>query len=305
MSTLSTWPWLEGRGITIADPIPPVTARDDRPSVKDLIEEYRSLIDQVRDELHSDPLFNASKHDDLWILRFLLSHKKKIKQSVKAAKSTLAFRDEHQLDAKDIRYLSPSEGFSSEELKRYMKYCSDDAINFVLPDAQRGVVGIICVAGVNQHELVQNLDEKDWLPCFLHFSEWSHQWSDYVTRTTGRLTKSIRIVDASDVTLHGFSSENSRREGKAMGVMEDCYPQLLQTLFVCHAPAWVQIPWRIIRTLMPKRVTSKFDFIVPEKRANERNRLLPYISLEHLPARFGGRNETWPVDFNLSPLSEK
>jgi hypothetical protein len=137
MSTSSTWPWLEGRGVTIADPIPPVTARDDRPSVKDLIAEYRSLIDQVRDELHSDPLFNASKHDDLWILRFLLSHKKKIKLSVKAAKSTLAFRDEHQLDAKDIRYLSPSEGFSSEELKRYTKYCSDDALKFVLPDAQR------------------------------------------------------------------------------------------------------------------------------------------------------------------------
>jgi CRAL/TRIO domain len=294
-----SWPWLEGCGATIADPIPPVTISDDRPSAKDLIAKHRHHIDQVRTELESDPLYRANKHDDLWILRFVMSHKNKVPRAVKAAKYTLAFREEHQLDAVDLRYLTPSEGFSRENMARYMKYCADDALLFTLPDAQRGVVAFACQAGFDQHALVQNVDEKDWLPCFLYLTEWSHQWLDYVTRTTGRLTKTIRIFDFSGAKISGINPELSRRDGKAMGVMEDCYPQLLQSLFICHAPAWAQIPWRIIRPLLPHRVASKIDFIAPHVREKERSRLLPYISLEQLPVRFGGTHTIWPVDFPL------
>jgi hypothetical protein len=81
--------------------------------------------------------------------------------------------------------------------------------------------------------------------------------------------------------------------------MEDCYPQLLQTLYICHAPSWIQVPWRVVRPFFPKRVKSKFDFIHPETNLHERQRLLKHISLEHLPKRYGGLNDTWPVSFPL------
>ena len=299
----STWPWLKECSTAISDPIPPVNEHDDRPAVIPLITKHRSVIDQVRSELESDPLYNKNKHDDLWILRFVMSHKKKVKKVVKAAKYTLAFRQEHNLDAKDIRFTSPTEGFAAENLTRYMKYLSEDALRFVLPDAHRGVVAFFNLGGCDQHALVKNVDEKDWLPCFMHFSEWTFQWQDYITRTRGRLTKSIRLADFSGVTMSGMSNECARRDGKAMGVMEDCYPQLLQSVIICNSPVWIQIPWRIIRPIMPKRVTSKIDFVNPLHCEKERDRLLAYISLEHLPVRFGGLNETWPVDFPLPPLS--
>jgi CRAL/TRIO domain len=293
----STWPWLEGRGLTIAEKIPPVTALDDRPSVVDLISEHRSSIDQVRTELETDPLYSPSKHDDLWILRFLLSHNMRVKLAVKKAKYTLAFRKEHQLDRQDIRYAERYSGFAGESCTRYMKYCAKDAATFVIPDGQRGVMEIICLGGMDHHSLVKNLDESDWLPIFLFSSEWTHQWLDYITRTTGRLTKSIRIVDMSGVTMQGISIENSRREGKVMAVMEDCYPQMLQSMFLCHAPVWVQMPWRLICPILPKRVVSKIDFVDPVKSASDRKRLLRYVSLEHLPVRYGGEYEEWPVTF--------
>jgi hypothetical protein len=54
--------------------------------------------------LASDPLYEPNKHDDLWIVRFLLSHKQKVKAVTKAAQYTLQFRAKHQLDEVDIRY---------------------------------------------------------------------------------------------------------------------------------------------------------------------------------------------------------
>lgn len=84
-----------------------------------------------------------------------------------------------------------------------------------------------------------------------------------------------------------------------MGIMEDVYPQLLEKVFICHAPTWVQVPWRILRPLMPKRVVAKVDFINPDKKRNERERLYEYIDEEHLPVRFGGKYETWPAAFPL------
>lgn len=296
----SSWPWMKDGAVPAIlpeNPTPPVTVKDNRPSVKVLIDEHRQLIDQVAKELSTDPLYESNKHDDLWIVRFLLSHKKKVKPSVKAAKFTLVFRKEHKLDEKDIRFSPVDRDAPSEALQRFLKHCGDDTFRFVVPDPKRGVIGFLRAAGIDQHALVEHVDAADWLPCFTYIAEWSHQWLDYITRTTGRLTKSVRIVDAADISLAGINNENNKRDGQAMHIMEDCYPQMLQTVFVCHAPGWIQVPWRVLRPLIPKRVVEKFDFVAPETNIKERKRLLKYISLQHLPARFGGLNETWPVEF--------
>lgn len=299
---MTDWPWMVGIDVAIADAIEPVNASDSRPAVKDLIEQNRAAIDQVKKEIENNALFDPQKHDDLWILRFVLSHKKKLKDATKAARHTMSFRDEHKLDSTDIRFHPVGPKALSEETKRYLSYCSEDALSIVLPDPQRGVVGFLNFAGIHQHDLVKNLDPKDWLPTFLYTTEWTHQWLDYVSRTTGRLTKSVRLADLKENKLSGINNEANKRDGEAMGTMEDVYPQLLQTLFICHAPAWIQIPWRILRPILPKRVVSKMDFINPDKKPNERKRLYEYVDEEHLPVRFGGKYEPWPVAF---PLPEK
>jgi CRAL/TRIO domain len=287
--------------IAIANPIAPVHPQDDRPSVKELIDENRELIGSVVRELSADPLYDANKHDDLWVVRFLLSHKQQVKPSVKAAKHTLAFRAEHKLDERDIRYFPFDTECPNENAKRYRKYVSADTSRNVIPDPQRGMIGIYNMAGIDQPGLVANVDESDWLPIVIYLSEWEHQWVDYITRTTGRLTKVVRILDAAGLSLARSRLEVFKRDGRAMGVVEECYPQKLQTVFICHAPACIQVPWRILRPMLPKRVVEKIDFMAPEKREKERGRLLRYISEEHLPVRFGGKNDVWPVDFPPPP----
>jgi hypothetical protein len=50
---------------------------------------------------------------------------------------------------------------------------------------------------------------------------------------------------------------------------------------------------------MPKRVVDKMDFINPDKKPNERKRLLEHMDESHIPVRFGGTYEARPVAFPL------
>ena len=193
---MAAWIWMRDAAGPLADPIPPVDENDERPSAKALIDEHRALIGQVESRLASDPLYEAAKHDELWILRFLLSHKMDANLALAAAKTTLAFRREHKLDEKDIRFLPVCKNHENEAVRRHQEFCAEGAVKFVVPDPRRGVVGFLHFAGIDQHAMVKNLDKSTWLPSLCYISEWSFQWVDYVTRTTGRLTKSVRLLDA-------------------------------------------------------------------------------------------------------------
>jgi CRAL/TRIO domain len=293
------WPWMKDCPFYITEtPIPPVHAADDRPLLVDLFVQHRTLMDQVATELQAtEPLYNAQKHDDLWIVRFLLSHKLNVHKAIQAAKDTLLFRRTYKLDESDIRFAPPGPDVPNAALQRYIKYCAPDMFQIVVPDAKLGVVVFLDIAGFDQHGLVQNLHDDDWLPSSIYVAEFSHQWVDYLSRTTGRLTGSIRVVDASNLSLKSLNREWFRRDTKAMKVTENCFPQMLKMLFVCHGPSWIQAIWRLLRPLFPRRVVEKMDFIAPRTNDKERDRLLKYISLENLPARYGGKNDAWPLKF--------
>jgi len=302
---MTSWAWMEGIEVAVADPMSPVNKYDKRLAVKDLIVENRDQIDSVKSDLVANPLYDPNKHDDLWILRFIMSHKKKKgKRALKAIENTLAFRKEHKIDEwGDIR--GKPAGIDCEHTKRLYEYFEEGTtFQNVLPDQKRGLVLFLRIGGIDAHALVKNVDESAWLPYFAYFTEFSHQWLDYITRTTGRLTKHLRIVDLKELTLSKISMEYNRRDGRAMGVMEDCYPQLLQRIYICNSSRWVQIPWRICKPLLPKRVVEKLDFINTSV-TKERSGLLEFISEEHLPERYGGQNSTWPVEFDFPSTSDK
>lgn len=210
---MSSWPWMKGVKEAIADAAPPVDEYDKRPSVKDLIQEHRKKIDQVQIDLQEDPLYDATKHDDLWILRFVLSHKGSTKKALKAAQGSLLFREDMKLGEKDLRgYALNKENNDSDAFNRYLVYCSDDFAVGAVPDVRFGAVLFLRMAGLDQHGIVENVAEEDWLPTFTYVNEWSFQWCDYATRTTGRLTKLVRIVDVSGSSFSAWNKECSRRD---------------------------------------------------------------------------------------------
>jgi hypothetical protein len=114
-----TWPWMkDGKVTPRTTPAPSVHAMDDRPALVDVIAAHRTKIDQVAADLATDPLFRPSKHDDLWIVRFLLSHKN-VKSATKAAHSTLQFRAQHKLDETDIRYSPPNPMYTASRFESF------------------------------------------------------------------------------------------------------------------------------------------------------------------------------------------
>lgn len=296
IKTMTSWPWMTGIDVAIADPADPVCPEDERPSVKDLITEHREKIDKMKAEIEKDPLYEEGKHDDLWIMRFFLSHKK-TKTAIKAALYTLNYRKEHKLDEKDIRDDKPHKVEEGPVHEYFSTRAPNGAIFAALPDQKRGIIEFVTVARIKQELAMEKISEETWMYAYVFFSEWVHQWLDYVTRTTGRLTKATRFLDLEEMSMKHVNIAATRRDGKAMGLMEDCYPQGLGTVLVCNAPSWMHIPWKITRPLLPTRVVSKMDFVDPARNEKERTRLFKYISEDNLPEHFGGKNKVPPIEW--------
>lgn len=301
--TDSTWIWMRGAATPLVDvPSAPTHPGDDRPAVNDLIAAHRSSIDALKDALAAadEPLYRPLKHDDLWLLRFVLSHKKSTKKALKAARHALEFRKQHRLDEKDIRPFPP--GYKHvetiPEVKAMTECASDDTFNWCLPEGDRGNVFLFCrYAGYDQNSLVNNVPESAWGPAFVYISEWAFQWTDYITRTTGLLTKNVRFIDFDGMSMFNMNKEIGRRDSAAMKLTDDVYPQLLRAILICHSPSWLQAFWRVLRVILPGRLVEKFDFIDPLTNLKERARLLRFIPQEKLPVRFGGDYQPWPVAY--------
>ena len=303
--TDSTWIWMKGAATPLVHvPSAPTHPGDDRPAVRDLIAANRSSIDALKDALAAadEPLYRPLKHDDLWLVRFVLSHKKNTKKALKAARHALEFRKQHRLDEKDIRPYPPGYRHveTNPELAAMTEYASDDTFNWCLPEGDQGNVVLFCrYAGYDQNSLVENVPESAWGPAFIYLSEWAFQWTDYITRTTGLLTKNVRLIDFEGMSMFAMNREIGRRDGAAMKLTNDVYPQMLRAILICHSPSWLQAIWRVMRVILPGRLVEKFDFIDPLTNLKERARLLKFIPKEKLPVRFGGDYKPWPVAYPL------
>lgn len=284
---------MAGISVAIADPpIAPICDEDERPAVKDLIAKHRTAIDALAKDLAIDDksknFYDENKHDDLWILRFVLSHKGDVKQALHAAVNTLEFRAEYKLDSVDIRPYPPGPLAKDEYFQRYFACIKDGAFHFDMPHPKRGVIVFLSAEGYNFKKL-QHVEFDDRLRAICYMNEWTYQCQDFVTRTTGRLTKSARLIDAKGVGLLQVNYETIRLEAKAVATLQDYYPQQLESFYVCDPPIWAHIPWKIVRPLLPSRVVHKIDFVAPGKSEKERKRLRVHLQEEHLPVAYGGQ----------------
>ena len=217
---MSSWPWMKGTDVEswVETPIPLVTPHDDRPALQDLLQEHNTKITKLRTALEEDPLFEPTKHDNLWILRFWLSHKNS-KQALQAAKHTLQFRRQHGLDEKDIRRVNPNQ-VPDGKIREFRDCWDADAVLYAHPDPQRGILTFLKIAGMDQHRVVQELTPQHWEPLYVYTAEWTFQWLDYLTRTTGRLTRNVRLIDMTGFTMSGYNRECTKRDSAAMAAME-------------------------------------------------------------------------------------
>mmetsp|Transcript_6782 Transcript_6782/g.11249 ORF Transcript_6782/g.11249 Transcript_6782/m.11249 type:complete len:321 (+) Transcript_6782:437-1399(+) len=293
-------PWVD-QDRSQSEPLPPVNEHDTRPAVRDLIDQHADTIESIRQKLQEDPLYNPIKHDDLWILRYVLSHKT-VEKATPAAKQYLVYRQELGLDEHDLRDAPPGPECPVEGVRRWYNHgCNGnvDALQFSQPDPDRGVVMMIHLAGLDQNKIA-DISDEDWP--FWYFMEWMFQTLDSVTRRTGRLTKGVRFIDLKGYSTSMNNKDCINRNSKNARECQDHYPQMLASVYVLNAPTWGQMVFRMVKPLLPKRFVEKFAIIngstlikqVAKKALKDSNGILKHMSVSHLPSKFGGDFQQWP-----------
>jgi len=274
---------------------------DNRPLVKDLLEEHAPKLAKLRTILEKEESYSKEHYDDLWMLRFLLSHKKVSKASA-AAISTMNYRKERKInELGDVRHklsdhtaAEPSDR-EFEVVKKYMTcFRSNLASMFALPDPDRGIVNIATLALIDQKKCVKEMSLEETVEAYLLGNEMIFQINDEITRRTGKLTKVLRILDMTDFSLTDFDRQFAQRDGAANKSIEDYYPGLLGTCIIINPPTWLNAVWKVLKLLFPKKFLEKIAFVVPAKNPKDVDSFLPYISRDKLWEKYGGNNLEWP-----------
>jgi len=175
------------------DPIPPIDEYDKRPAVRDLLAENAQAVASLRGLVAQDPLFNPAVHDDLWLLRFVLSHSKQgpergfvdaasatAKDTAKAARATLKYRHGRGLDlnspATEADLLAAWPCAEHPKLALFFSLLKGPgAYHCYWPDRDRGVVLLVELSGLDMHAMVKSMTYEQNLEKFMAFNEWSHQ----------------------------------------------------------------------------------------------------------------------------------
>ena len=271
-----------------------VSAHGRREAVRDLLCTHEAALAELRAAMSSDALFNPMVHDDLWLLRYVLSHAKKggVASALAAARACMAWRHRHNMDDP----LLPCGGAAALAMpavaKMYTALRDPAAISYYVPDPDRGTLFVSVPALIDFHKAAATVTEEEQSLAHRLTTEWLWRQCDEVTRRTGLLTKCVRLVDLKSMGLSNIPWELVRRDASNSKVTEDFYPQLLGAVFVCNAPALINVVWRGLRPVLPARILEKVDFLGTS--ARERARLLRWVAAEHLPERYGGSCKVWP-----------
>jgi len=86
------------------------------------------------------------------------------------------------------------------------------------------------------------------------------------------------------------------KDAVAAKEVEEYFPQLLGGLLVVNAPKWINVIWKFVRPLMPKRVVEKVDFL-PSNREKVHQILARFVSKKNLLEQYGGENKEWPIPY--------
>jgi hypothetical protein len=153
-------PWVDEDN-THSPPIEPCTKHDDRPAVKDLIDEHSIKIETLRASIKEIPLYDPVKHDDLWLLRFIMSHKK-VEKATAAAKATIIYRESKKLDSVDIRGDWPGRASEKEIVCKYFNCIEEGGLVFSVPHKDRSMLMMVNYAKFDLHKLVKDLTMEEW-----------------------------------------------------------------------------------------------------------------------------------------------
>ena len=251
---------------------------DESISVEHLLRKHRSFITYLQKQVppplsnkDGNPGDNFVKYDDLFYLRYALSHENDQKGAQEALTFTFNFRS------------SPEHCQRAELVSTQSSYFNDPAIVESKKWSVAGPLGIDKDGQPNEHGVLQDSTGQGYVMCvriamckrnemqnsqpFAEFRrmqllhrEKSFQYVDRLTRETGLLCKQVMILDFAGASLSSMRDSRTRSiQAEVSNISKQVYPQLVDKLAMVNAPSWLAVLLKAFRLILPKSTLDKIE----------------------------------------------
>jgi len=190
----------------------------------------------------------AAEHDDIFLLRYILSFKT-VEKSAVSVKKGIEYR-------KNNLWLNTAKtGEKWDVDEKVGKFTCAGQDHGRKKDG--GPIQYIRACIAEPGLLAKNVTEDELCGHMTIAKEFSYLVCDKVTRETGRLTKLVVVFDMKGVSFQIPSKSIQNGINKSSEVALHLYPQLLERVVIINAPWFMKQLFKVARMVLSERLTSK------------------------------------------------
>ena len=221
--------------------------------------------------------------DDLFILRYAISHTDEVPVAIKAIVSTLEWRHEHQDKLRPYHVtIDPETGKEvrrdpeelardpdalrrwSQHLPGYNDFSSYGVVTVHGASLHGGPVAYARPGIANSYEAEMATDDEDIMGIFSYTKEPGYALCDHATRKTRLLVKGIAVADVKGLGYKSIPTKNFRRMlNETSKDTEMYYPQCVGKIIIVNVPTLLRVVIEGILSFMLKSLTDKVVFASP------------------------------------------
>lgn len=245
-----------------------------------------TLLDAVRADV-PQPLSDAGSaephhYDDIWALRFVLSHPEDA-NAIAAAKANIAWRKEKADMLEAARRGDRLPRFAAIE-------------RFVVADyhgcTNSGAPLYVVRAGIsNPTAMMDEIPKADLVDFMMYRKEIGFAKCDRITRSTRVLVKLVTVNDLNDVSLLAGTEKRFQAVlGESSKLSEMYYPQLLDRAVLVNVPYIFSAIWSVMKNVLNAKARSKVAICPGDALKGDISKcpFAKLLDLETLPSFLGG-----------------
>lgn len=246
-----------------------------------------TLLDSVRGDI-PQPLSDAGSadphhYDDIWALRFVLSHPEDA-NAITAAKANIAWRKEKAEMLEAAR--------KGERLPRFAA-----VERFVAADyhgcTNSGAPLYLVRAGIsNPTAMMDEIPKADVVDFMMYRKEIGFAKCDRITRSTRVLIKLVTVNDLNHVSLLAGTDKRFQVVlGESSKLSELHYPQLLDRAVLVNVPYIFSAIWSVMKNALSAKARSKVAICQGDTLKGDISQcpFAKFINLQTLPSFVGGK----------------
>lgn len=248
-----------------------------------LMDVHASALEELASLAERDAHFDPHRHDRLYLLRFLLSHRGNVTRAATAFSRTASWRSAMQLDRLGDAMLS------GQVTQKHFPHHAEIAKHAPMHLARHPETGqtILYFLDVDLRALMAHVSADQFIEYQTYLNEWCYVHCDLAQRFTGRLLRHVRVAELSKATVRTHVDYKFLRAFvKSTRQSEDYYPQLVQRVVLCNMGAFQERVFHsVCMPILPSRLREKLMIISPHRKPEDGKALLDVLPASRVPAR--------------------